>query len=236
MNILICDDDKEIAAAISIYLQNEGYKTLLAYDGRQALTLIEQNEIHLIIMDVMMPGIDGLHATMEIRRERNIPIVMLSAKSEDTDKILGLNMGADDYVTKPFNPLELIARVKSQLRRYTMLGSLPEAVSEGIYSIGGLVLDDRLKTVTVDGEDVHLTPLEYKILYLLIRNPGRVFSIDEIYERVWGEDSIGGGSTVTVHIRRIREKIEINPGEPKYIKVVWGLGYKIEKLDGAPSR
>jgi len=236
MNILICDDDKEIAEAISIYLQNEGYTTLLTYNGRQALSILEQNEIHLIIMDVMMPEMDGLRATMEIRKERNIPIIMLSAKSEDTDKIIGLNMGADDYVTKPFNPLELIARVKSQLRRYTMLGSQPSSNSGNRYLIGGLLLDDENKTVTVDGEDVRLTPLEYKILYLLMNNPGRVFSIDEIYERVWGEDSIGGGSTVTVHIRRIREKIEINPGEPKYIKVVWGLGYKMEKLDGAPSR
>ena len=235
MNILICDDDKEIAEAISIYLQNDGYTTLLAYSGRQALSILEQNEIHLIIMDMMMPEMDGLRATMEIRRERNIPIIMLSAKSEDTDKIIGLNMGADDYVTKPFNPLELIARVKSQLRRYTLLGNQPVSTNGNRYSIGGLSLDGENKTVTVDGEDVHLTPLEYKILYLLINNPGRVFSIDEIYERVWGEDSIGGGSTVTVHIRRIREKIEINPGEPKYIKVVWGLGYKMEKLDGTPS-
>ena len=236
MNILICDDDKEITAAISRYLQNEGYTTLPAYNGRQAVSVLEQNDIHLIIMDVMMPEMDGLHATMEIRRARNIPIIMLSAKSEDTDKILGLNMGADDYMTKPFNPLELIARVKSQLRRYTALGSQPEPDRKGMYTIGGLVLDENDKTVTVDGEDVHLTPLEYRILHLLIRNPGRVFSIGEIYERVWGADSIGGGSTVTVHIRRIREKIEIDPGEPKYIKVVWGLGYKIERLDGAPSR
>ena len=235
MNILICDDDKEITDAISIYLQNEDYATLLAYNGRQALSILEQNEIHLIIMDVMMPEMDGLRATMEIRRERNIPIIMLSAKSEDTDKIIGLNMGADDYVTKPFNPLELIARVKSQLRRYTLLGSQPASNNGKTYSVGGLFLDDENKTVTVDGENIHLTPLEYKILYLLINNPGRVFSIDEIYERVWGEESIGGGSTVTVHIRRIREKIEINPGEPKYIKVVWGLGYKMEKLDGTPS-
>jgi len=236
MTILICDDDKEITAAISIYLQNEGYTTISAYNGKQALSILDQNEIHLIIMDVMMPEMDGFHATMEIRRERNIPIIMLSAKSEDTDKILGLNMGADDYVTKPFNPLELIARVRSQLRRYTALGSLPESEGDDTYRVGELVLDNNHKTVTSDGEDIHLTPLEYKILYLLIRHPGRVFSIDEIYERVWGEDSIGGGSTVTVHIRRIREKVEINPGEPKYIKVVWGLGYKIEKLDGAPSR
>ncbi|MCL1896764.1 MAG: response regulator transcription factor [Clostridiales bacterium] len=236
MTILICDDDKDIAAAISIYLQNEGYGTLEAHDGRQALSALEQNDVDLIIMDVMMPGMDGLRATMEIRKERNIPIIMLSAKSEDTDKIMGLNMGADDYITKPFNPLELIARVKSQLRRYTMLGSSPELESEGIYTVGGLTLDDRHKTVSVDGEDVRLTPLEFKILHLLIRNPGRVFSIDEIYERVWGEDSLGGGSTVTVHIRRIREKIEIDPKNPNYIKVVWGIGYRIERLDGAPSR
>jgi len=237
MTILICDDDREITAAISIYLQNEGYTTLLAYDGKQALSILTQQEIHLIIMDIMMPELDGLRATMEIRRERNIPIIMLSAKSEDTDKILGLNMGADDYVTKPFNPLELIARVKSQLRRYTALGSLPETGKDrgDFYTVGGLMLDDQHKTVMVDGENVRLTPLEYKIIFLLMRHPGRVFSIDEIYERVWGESSISGGSTVTVHIRRIREKIEINPGEPKYIKVVWGLGYKIERLDGTPS-
>ena len=231
MNILICDDDKEIAAAIAIYLQNEGYMTLLAHNGRQALSILEEKKIHLIIMDVMMPEMDGLHATMEIRRERNIPIIMLSAKSEDTDKIMGLNVGADDYVTKPFNTLELIARVKSQLRRYTRLGSMSGQEKEGIYVSGGLILDDNNKTVTADGETVKLTPLEYKMLLLFMRNPGRVFSIDEIYERVWGEDAVGGGSTVTVHIRRIREKIEINPGDPKYIKVVWGIGYKIEKVD-----
>jgi len=235
MNILICDDDKEIAAAIAVYLQNENYKTFLAYNGRQALSALDENEIHLIIMDIMMPEMDGLQATLEIRRERNIPIIMLSAKSEDTDKIIGLNMGADDYITKPFNPLELIARVRSQLRRYTTLGSLPAQEIEGVYTAGDLMLDDVNKIVTLEGEDVRLTPLEYKILFLLIRNPGRVFSIDEIYERVWGEDSFGGGSTVTVHIRRIREKIEINPREPKYIKVVWGIGYKMEKMDGTAS-
>ena len=233
MNIIICDDDKEIAEAIAIYLQNEGYNTFLTYNGKQALSLLEQNDIHLIIMDVMMPEMDGIRATMEIRRERNIPIIMLSAKSEDTDKIIGLNMGADDYVTKPFNPLELIARVKSQLRRYTALGSLQSQGNSQscVYAAGGLILDDNQKTISVDGEEIRLTPLEYKILLLLIRNQGRVFSIDEIYERVWGEESLGIGSTVTVHIRRIREKIEINPSEPKYLKVVWGIGYKIEKLD-----
>ena len=235
MNVLICDDDKEIAGAIAVYLRNEGYEVYLAYDGMQALSILEQYEIHIVIMDVMMPKMDGLSATKEIRNQRNIPIIVLSAKSEDTDKILGLNMGADDYITKPFNPLELIARVKSQLRRYTALGSITPQ-SAGVYTVGGLVLDDNDKTVTVDGEDVRLTPLEYKILLLLIRSPGRVFSIDEIYERVWGEDSLGGGSTVTVHIRRIREKIEINPKDPKYVKVVWGIGYKMERLDQPPAR
>ena len=234
MNILICDDDREIAGAIARYLQIEGYDALLAYDGKQALSILGQSEVQLIIMDIMMPEMDGLLATIEIRRERNIPIILLSAKSEDADKIIGLNVGADDYVTKPFNPLELIARVKSQLRRYTTLGSMQTPDGDGVYSAGGLVLDDNSKTVTVDGEDVRLTPLEYKILLLLIRNPGRVFPIDEIYERVWGEDCLGAGSTVTVHIRRIREKIEINPREPKYIKVVWGIGYKMEKMDGSP--
>jgi len=236
MNILICDDDREIASAIAVYLQNEGYTALLAHDGKQALSVLGQSEIHLVIMDVMMPMMDGLSATLEIRRERNIPIIMLSAKSEDTDKIIGLNMGADDYITKPFSPLELIARVKSQLRRYMALGSMLMTQSDGVFTVGGLQVDDNRKAVMIDGEDAHLTPLEYKILLLLIKNPGRVFSINEIYERVWGEQSLGGGSTVTVHIRRIREKIEINPREPKYIKVVWGIGYKMEKLDEAPAR
>ena len=235
MNILICDDDREIAAAVAIYLQNEGYTALLAHSGRQALSMLEENEVHLIIMDVMMPEMDGITATAKVRQQRNIPIIMLSAKSEDTDKILGLNMGADDYITKPFNPLEMTARVKSQLRRYTSLGSLTKPDGEEIYSLGGLLLNDSLKTVFADGEEVHLTPLEFKILRLFMCHPGRVFSIDEIYERVWGEDSLGGASTVTVHIRRIREKIEINPGEPKYIKVVWGLGYKIERPNGASA-
>ena len=236
MNILICDDDREIAKAIAIYLEHEGYGTLPAHSGKQALLILEECEVHLVIMDVMMPGMDGLRATMEIRRDRNIPILMLTAKSEDTDKILGLNMGADDYVTKPFNPLELIARVKSLLRRYTELGSAPRQGGDGVYAVGGLVLDDTRKAVSVDGEEARLTPLEYKILHLLIRNPGRVFSIDEIYERVWGQEAMGGGGTVSVHIRRIREKIEINPGEPKYIKVVWGIGYKMENLGGKPPR
>ena len=229
--ILICDDDREIAAAISIYLKNEGYETYLAHDGREALAVLQEQEVQLILMDIMMPKMDGLQATMEIRKNRNIPIIMLSAKGEDTDKIMGLSMGADDYVTKPFNPLELIARVKSQLRRYTVLGSQP-VPEEGVYTCGGLCLDDKRKSLTVDGEEVRLTPLEYKIALLLIKSPGRVFSIDEIYERVWGEEAYAADNTVAVHIRRIREKIEIDPKNPNYIKVVWGIGYKMERLDG----
>ncbi|MCL2828182.1 MAG: response regulator transcription factor [Oscillospiraceae bacterium] len=235
MHILICDDDKEIAAAIAVYLTNEGYQTHLAHNGVEALAALEETDIHLILMDIMMPKLDGLQATMEIRKRRNIPIIMLSAKSEDTDKIMGLSLGADDYVTKPFNPLELIARVKSQLRRFTVLGSAPTP-QEGVFTVGGLTIDDNHKTVTVDGADVRLTPLEYKIALLLIRNPGRVFSIDEIYERVWGEDAYAADNTVAVHIRRIREKIEFDPKNPNYIKVVWGIGYKMERLDSASSR
>jgi len=227
--ILICDDDKEIAAAIAVYLKNEGYETFLAHDGRESLSVLEGNDIQLIIMDIMMPKMDGLSATMEIRQSRNIPIIMLSAKSEDADKIIGLSAGADDYVTKPFNPLELIARVKSQLRRFTVLGSMPSPEA-GVYTVGGLTIDDNHKSVTVDGESVRLTPLEYKIALLLIRHPGRVFSIDEIYERVWGEDAFCADNAIAVHIRRIREKIEIEPKNPRYLKVVWGLGYKMEKM------
>ena len=228
MSILICDDDKEIAAAIAVYLENEGFATHLAYNGKDAITALDKHDVRLIIMDVMMPELDGLRATMEIRKGRNIPIIMLSAKSEDTDKIMGLSVGADDYVTKPFNPLELIARVKSQLRRYTVLGSLPSP-EEGVFTVGGLTIDDNRKTVSVDGEDVRLTPLEYKIALLLLRFPGRVFSINEIYERVWGEDAFCADNTVAVHIRRIREKIEFDPKNPRYLKVVWGIGYKIEQ-------
>jgi DNA-binding response OmpR family regulator len=228
VNILVCDDDKAIVDAIEIYLVNEGYKIFKASNGMEAIEIIEENEIHLIIMDVMMPKMDGLRATMKIREENNIPVIMLSAKSEDTDKIMGLNMGADDYVTKPFNPLELIARVKSQLRRYTTLGSLETKTN--VYKTGGLVIDDESKTITVDGDEVHLTPVQYKILKLLTANAGRVFSIEEIYEKVWKETAFSPENTVTVHIRKIREKIEINPKEPKYLKVVWGIGYKVEKL------
>lgn len=228
MNILVCDDDREIVEAVTIYLENEGYQIFKAFDGIEALEVIEEKEIHLIIMDIMMPKMDGIRATMKIREENNIPVIMLSAKSEDTDKILGLNMGADDYITKPFNALELIARVKSQLRRYTTLGSLEK--KSNVYKTGGLVIDDESKAVTVDGDEVHLTPVQYKILKLLTANAGKVYSIDEIYEKVWKENAFNPENTVTVHIRKIREKIEINPKEPKYLKVVWGIGYKVERL------
>jgi DNA-binding response OmpR family regulator len=228
VNILVCDDDKEIVEAIEVYLKNEGQRVIKAYNGIEAIQLIENNEIHLIIMDIMMPKMDGLRATMKIREEYNIPVIMLSAKSEDTDKIIGLNLGADDYITKPFNPLELIARVRSQLRRYTTLGSLE--TRSNVYRTGGLVIDDESKTVTVDGDQIHLTPVQYKILKFLTANAGRVFSIDEIYEKIWNETAFSADNTVTVHIRKIREKIEINPKEPKYLKVVWGVGYKVEKL------
>lgn len=227
-NILVCDDDKEIVDAIEIYLMNEGYQIYKAYDGEQAVQMIKSHDIHLLIMDVMMPRLDGIHATLKIREYSSIPIIILSAKSEDTDKILGLNIGADDYVTKPFNPLELIARVKSNLRRYTSLGSL-NVENNAVFSVGGLSINDETKEVTVDGEPVKLTPIEYNILLLLVKNQGRVFSIDQIYENIWNEDAIGADNTVAVHIRHIREKIEINPKEPRYLKVVWGVGYKIEK-------
>ena len=228
-NILVCDDDKEIVEAIEIYLSQEGYHILKAYDGMQALKILETEDVHLLILDVMMPRLDGIHATLKIREKHSIPIIILSAKSEDVDKILGLNVGADDYVTKPFNPLELVARAKSQLRRYTQLGGTAKEESETIYETGGLRMNDDLKEVTVDGEPVKLTPIEYNILKLLMRNQGRVFSIGQIYESIWNEEAIGADNTVAVHIRHIREKIEINPREPRYLKVVWGVGYKIEK-------
>lgn len=228
MNILVCDDDREIVNAIEIYLSNEGYTIFKAYDGLEALNIVEKEELHLIIMDVMMPKMDGLRATMKIREENNIPIIILSAKSEDYDKITGLNVGADDYITKPFNPLELIARVKSLLRRYTNLGSLEKKT--GVFKTGGLVIDDEQKSVEVDGKSISLTPIEYGILKMLTENAGRVFSMDQIYETVWNEPAYNPENTVAVHIRRIREKIEINPKDPKYLKVVWGVGYKIEKI------
>lgn len=229
-NILVCDDDKEIVDAIDIYLSQEGYHILKAYDGLQAIEIMKKEEVHLILLDIMMPNLDGIRATRKIRETSSVPIIMLSAKSEDVDKILGLNIGADDYITKPFNPLELIARVKSQLRRYTQLGNLATEEKEAVYVCGGLVVNDDLKTVTVDGEPVKLTPIEYNILVLLIKNQGKVFSIEQIYENIWNEEAIGADNTIAVHIRHIREKIEINPREPRYLKVVWGIGYKIEKM------
>lgn len=228
--ILVCDDDKEIVEAIEIYLTQEGYEVLKAYDGEEAIQTLKKEHVDLLIMDVMMPRLDGIRATLKIREENSLPIIILSAKSEDADKILGLNIGADDYVTKPFNPLELVARAKSQLRRYTQLGSTVQDEKKEVYEVGGLSINDELKEVTVDGESVRLTPIEYNILLLLVKNQGKVFSIDQIYENIWNEEVIGADNTVAVHIRHIREKIEINPKEPRYLKVVWGVGYKIEKL------
>lgn len=230
LNILVCDDDKQIVEAIEIYLTQEGYHVLKAYDGEEALEQIRFHEIHLLIIDVMMPKLDGIRATLKIREESSIPIIILSAKSEDSDKILGLNIGADDYVTKPFNPLELVARVKSQLRRYTQLGSANLDNEQNIYKNGGLLINDENKEVTIDGELIKLTPIEYNILLLLVKNAGKVFSINQIYESIWNEEAIGADNTVAVHIRHIREKIEINPKEPRYLKVVWGIGYKMEKI------
>ena len=227
-NILVCDDDREIVDAIEIYLSQDGYKIYKTYDGEQAIQILDKEDIHLLIMDIMMPRLDGIRATLKIREYSSIPIIILSAKSEDTDKILGLNIGADDYICKPFNPLELVARVKSNLRRYTSLGSLT-GENKAIYQVGGLILNDDIKQVTVDDEPVKMTPIEYNILLLLMKNQGRVFSINQIYESIWNEDAIGADNTVAVHIRHIREKIEINPKEPRYLKVVWGVGYKIDK-------
>ena len=221
-NILVCDDDREIVDAIEIYLSQDGYKIYKAYDGEQAIQILDKEDIHLLIMDIMMPRLDGIRATLKIREYSSIPIIILS------DKILGLNIGADDYICKPFNPLELVARVKSNLRRYTSLGSLT-GENKAIYQVGGLILNDDIKQVTVDDEPVKMTPIEYNILLLLMKNQGRVFSINQIYESIWNEDAIGADNTVAVHIRHIREKIEINPKEPRYLKVVWGVGYKIDK-------
>lgn len=228
MNILVCDDDREIVDAIEIYLNQEGYRVLKAYDGEQALEVLKTESVQLVIIDIMMPKLDGIRATIKIRESNSVPVIFLSAKSEDTDKILGLNVGADDYVTKPFNPLELVARVKSNLRRYTSLGSL-NVTNNALFVAGDLCMNDDTKEVTVDGEPVKLTPIEYNILLLLVKNQGRVFSIDQIYENIWNEEAIGADNTVAVHIRHIREKIEINPKEPRYLKVVWGVGYKVEK-------
>ena len=228
--ILVCDDDKDIVEAIDIYLTQEGYEVLKAYDGDEAIKVLKRNEVDLLIMDVMMPRLDGIRATLKIRENMSLPIIILSAKSEDADKILGLNIGADDYMTKPFNPLELVARVKSQLRRYTQLGSTARSDNQSEFRTVGLVIRDDLKEVTVDGEKVKLTPIEYNILLLLVKNHGKVFSINQIYENIWNEEAIGADNTVAVHIRHIREKIEINPKEPRYLKVVWGVGYKVEKI------
>ena len=231
INILVCDDDKDIVDAIEIYLAPEGYHILKAYDGIQAIEMMRKNDIQLLIMDVMMPRMDGIRATLKIREESNIPIIILSAKTEDTDKIFGLNVGADDYVTKPFNSLELVARVKSQLRRYTKLGTMMQEPTSNVYKTGGLEINDDMKQVTVDGIVVEkLTPIQYNILLFLTKNKGRVFSIEQIYENIWNEDAINADNTVAVHIRHIREKIEINPKEPRYLKVVWGIGYKMEDI------
>lgn len=227
--ILVADDDDAIRNGIEIYLKNEGYDVLKAADGLQAIEVLEKQDVHLIIMDVMMPNLDGIRATFKIREQKNIPIIMLSAKVEETDKILGLSMGADDYITKPFHPLELLARVKSQLRRYIQLGTYEGKNKISEISVGGLSLNGETKQLKVDGEEVKLTPIEFKITQLLLENVGRVFSIDEIYERVWKETAYNADNIVAVHIRKIREKIEVNPKNPKYVKVVWGVGYKIDK-------
>ena len=226
MNILVVDDDREIVESIGIFLHGEGYKVFKAYDGMEALETLSENEVHLMILDIMMPKLDGIKTLMKLRESRNIPVILLSAKSEDNDKIFGLTAGADDYVTKPFSPSELMARVKSQLRRYTTLGSIGKQNGEIV--IEGLCVNTEQKTVKVDGESVRLTPVEYKILELLVRNRGRVFSAEDIYSNVWNEDTVVGDNTIAVHVRHIREKIEINPKEPRYLKVVWGVGYKIE--------
>ena len=227
-NILVVDDDKEIVNAIEIYLSQEGYNIIKAYDGEEALERLKENEIHLIILDIMMPNKDGIETLQEIRKDKTIPVIMLSAKSEDYDKISGLNTGADDYVTKPFNPEELIARVNAMIRRYTNFGENKE--KNGVIKNGGLIIDDELKKVTIDGKNIKLTPTEYNILKFLTENKGKVFSIEEIYQNVWKDEYYAADNVIAVHIRHIREKIEINPKEPRYLKVIWGVGYKIEKL------
>lgn len=229
-SILICDDEKDIVSALRIYLSAEGYHIYEAYTGKQALDIVSQQEIHLILMDIMMPEMDGISATSKLREQSNIPVILLTAKSEDSDKILGLNIGADDYITKPFNPAEVVARVRSQLRRYTNLGGMIK--HESFFVIGNIEMDDTEKTVSVDGSPISLTPLEYNILKLLMENPGKVFSSSEIYESVWKDVALGNEGTVAVHIRHLREKIEIDPANPRYLKVVWGQGYKMERDKG----
>ena len=230
-NILVVDDEKEIVGAIEIYLKKEGYNIIKAYNGKQALNIMKENQIHLIILDIMMPEKDGLETLEEIRKEKTTPVILLSAKSEDYDKIGGLNSGADDYITKPFNPLELIARVNSNLRRYVSLGSLDKKKDSKIYQTGELMINDETKQVNVDGKEVKLTATEFNILKFLLENKGKVYSIPEIYESVWKEEGFGAENIIAVHIRHIREKIEINPKDPKYLKVIWGVGYKIDDLE-----
>ena len=229
MNILVVDDEKEIADVIALYLQSDQYTVYPFYTGEEALECMKTTKIDLAILDVMLPGIDGFEILKKIRERYTFPVIMLTAKTEYIDKITGLTLGADDYILKPFNPLELVARVKSQLRRYTQLGNMNTQAGGHIFKCGGLLINDENKEVTVDGELIKLTPIEYNILLLLVRNAGKVFSIDQIYEEIWNEEAIGADNTVAVHIRHIREKIEINPREPRYLKVVWGVGYKIEK-------
>lgn len=228
-NILVCDDDKEIVSAIEIYLSKEGYNVLKAYNGEECIEILKQNTIHLVLLDIMMPKKDGIETIVEIRKQNSIPVIMLSAKSEDEDKIKGLDLGADDYVTKPFNPQELIARVRSSLRRYTKLGAIKDEKEENVYRTGGLEINDNLKKVMVDGKEVKLTPTEYNILKFLTKNKGIVYSIEQIYQSIWEEVCYGAENIIAVHIRHIREKIEINPKEPRYLKVIWGVGYKVEK-------
>ena len=227
-NILVCDDERDIVSALQIYLESDGYKVFKAYNGKEAIDILSENEIHLILLDIMMPIMDGITAMVKIREQSNVPVILLTAKSEDTDKILGLNVGADDYITKPFNPVEMLARVRSQIRRYTKLGGNMSANSDSVLTIGGISLNDASKIVTVDGDTVSLTPTEYEILKLLMQNKGRVMSQKEIYESVRNELAFGAENTIAVHIRHLREKIEINPSEPRYIKVVWAHGYKFE--------
>ena len=227
-NILVCDDERDIVSALQIYLESDGYTVFKAYNGKEAIDILSENEIHLILMDIMMPIMDGITAMVKIREQSNVPVILLTAKSEDTDKILGLNVGADDYITKPFNPVEMLARVRSQIRRYTKLGGNTSVNNENLLTIGGISLNDASKIVTVDGETVSLTPTEYEILKLLMQNKGRVMSQKEIYESVRNELAFGAENTIAVHIRHLREKIEINPSEPRYIKVVWAHGYKLE--------
>lgn len=227
-NILICDDEKDIVSSLKIYLSGENVRVFEAGNGQEALDIVAKEEIHLILMDIMMPQMDGVTACAKLRETSNVPVIMLTAKGESSDKILGLNVGADDYITKPFEPAEVVARVKSQLRRYTQLGSMPASDKANVWRLGPIELEEETKRVTVDGEDVTLTPIEYQILLLLIRHPGRVFSSSQIYEQVWNEEAIGSEGAVSVHIRHLRQKIEIDPSEPRYLKVVWGQGYKLE--------